>query len=161
MQAENLARLIDVYAAPLELYARQWCDDAADVVQLAFVRLIEQEPIPDYPVPWLYRVVRNTALLDRRSNQRRRRHETNAADGAADWFVPSVEDAIDSKDAARALGELPAEQREVVIARLWGGLTFLQIGELMDTSSSTAHRRYEDALCILRKRLGVSCPNSK
>jgi DNA-directed RNA polymerase specialized sigma24 family protein len=53
---------------------------------------------------------------------------------------------------------LPVEQREVIVAHLWGGLTFEQIGELIDASSSTAHRWYLAGLVTLRERLGVICP---
>ena len=38
------------------------------------------------------------------------------------------------------------EQREVIVAQLWGGLTFEQVGELMGSSSSTAHRLYQAGL---------------
>ena len=56
------------------------------------------------------------------------------------------------------LEELPAEQREVVVAHVWGGLAFRQIGDLTGTSDSTAHRRYQAALAAIRKRLRVPCP---
>ena len=55
-----------------------------------------------------------------------------------------------------ALDELSNEKREVVIARIWGGLTFEEIAEVAEISSSEAHRRYEAALASLRKRLGVT-----
>jgi DNA-directed RNA polymerase specialized sigma24 family protein len=54
---------------------------------------------------------------------------------------------------------LPLEQRETLVAHLWGGLTFEQIGELTGVSSSTAHRRYLAGLSALRERLRVTCPN--
>ena len=61
--------------------------------------------------------------------------------------------------ATAALQRLPIEQRETLVAHLWGGLTFEQIGELTGVSSSTAHRRYLAGLESLRERLRVSCPN--
>lgn len=159
MEAEELAGLIETYAAPLELYARQWCADPADVVQSAFIRLIEQDPPPDHPGPWLYRVVRNAALSQRRSDQRRHRHEADARQMTGSWFEPSLESGLDGEAATQALHQLADEQREVVIARLWGGLTFQQISQLMQVATSTAHRRYEDGICALRKHLGVPCQN--
>ena len=59
-----------------------------------------------------------------------------------------------------ALAALAGEVREPVVAHLWGGLTFVQIGELMGTSAGTAHRRYLEGLAELRRRLRVECPNS-
>jgi RNA polymerase sigma-70 factor (ECF subfamily) len=48
---------------------------------------------------------------------------------------------------------LPPEQREVVIARIWGGLTFDEIAALVRDSRTTVHRRYNEALATLRERL--------
>jgi DNA-directed RNA polymerase specialized sigma24 family protein len=53
---------------------------------------------------------------------------------------------------------LPIEQREVIVARLWGGLTFEQIAELASVSSSSVHRWYVAGLASLRERLDASCP---
>ena len=58
MSATDLARLIDANAAPLVLYARQWCEAAEDVVQEAFLKLVRQSRPPVDVVAWLYRVVR-------------------------------------------------------------------------------------------------------
>ena len=47
--------------------------------------------------------------------------------------------AIDGATASGALQTLPLEQREAIVAHLWGGLTFEQVGELAGASSSTVH----------------------
>jgi RNA polymerase sigma-70 factor (ECF subfamily) len=153
-----LGRLVDRHAAALELYARQLCQSPEDVVQEAFVRLASQGEAPADPVAWLYRVVRNKAISTARSARRRKRHETVAAGGKARWFTSSAADALDARSAAAALKKLSQAEREVVVAHVWGGRTFDQIGRLMGTSDSTAHRRYEAALSALREELGVSCP---
>jgi RNA polymerase sigma factor (sigma-70 family) len=160
VDAEQLGCLIDTYAAPLELYARQWCEDPADVVQSAFVRMIEQEQQPERPGAWLYRVVRNLAISRRRSTRRRQNHERSAVATLPDWFEPESGSGLDGEAATRALSELPVELREVVLSHLWGGLTFEEIGDLTATSSSTAHRRYSEGIRLLRKLLGVSCPTT-
>ena len=59
------------------------------------------------------------------------------------------------------LRALPIEQREVIVAHLWGGLTFEQIAEVAGCSSSTAHRSYSAGLATLRSRLGESCRTSR
>ena len=50
--------------------------------------------------------------------------------------------------------QLPLEEREVMIAHLWGGLTFEEIADVMSTSSSSAHRLYSKGLTALRVLLG-------
>jgi RNA polymerase sigma factor (sigma-70 family) len=159
MDAQRLGQLIDQHAAALVLYARQWTSAADDVVQEAFVALAGQRPAPDKVVAWLYRVVRNAAIDAARSEQRRRRHETQAAARADTWFLPSEGAGLDERAAREALETLPVDLREPVVAHLWGRLSFEQIGKLMGTSTTTAHRRYEEGLSALRERLRVPCPD--
>ncbi len=68
---------------------------------------------------------------------------------------------LDPETATAELQALPLEQREVIVAHLWGGLTFEQIAEVSGISSSTAHRHYRAGLTALRERLGVSCQKSR
>jgi RNA polymerase sigma-70 factor (ECF subfamily) len=161
MGPEVLGRLLDEHAAALVLYARQWCAAPEDVVQEAFVKLAAQRPPPLRPLPWLYRVVRNGAISAGRSLRRRRRHEAEAAARVPEWFVPSEPARLDVEAATAALRAVPDEQRESVVAHLWGGLTFEQIGELTGVASSTAHRRYLAALEALRDKLRVSCRSER
>jgi RNA polymerase sigma-70 factor (ECF subfamily) len=155
MGPQQLGSLIDAHAPALVLYARQWCAAPEDVVQDAFLKLVRSHPPPRQVVPWLYRVVRNGALDAARSARRRLRHESAAARPER-WFAGGEAEGIDA--AAGALAALPLEQREPIVAHLWGGLTFEQIAELADCSASTAFRRYAAGLAALRARLGVSCP---
>jgi DNA-directed RNA polymerase specialized sigma24 family protein len=147
---ELLGRLLDRHSAALALYARQWCRTPDDVVQQAFVQLARQSRIPEQIETWLYRVVRNGAISAGRSEQRRRRHETAVAEMAGSWFVPSEPPGLDGAAAAKALESLAADEREVIVAHLWGGLTFQDIATVTGLSSSTAHRRYESGLSQLR-----------
>jgi RNA polymerase sigma-70 factor (ECF subfamily) len=157
---ELLGRLVDCHAAALELYARQICDCSEDVVQEALIELVRQAAPPDDAVAWLYRVVRNKAISASRTSRRRKRHEIEAASRRSVWFEQSRVDLIDAGVATVALKSLPQEQREAVVARIWGGLSFQRIGELQGVSDSAAHRRYQAALLALRQKLGVSCPKN-
>ena len=158
MGPEHLGRLVDEHAAALVLYARQWCATAEDVVQDAFLKLVGQRPEPEHVVPWLYRVVRNAAVSAARAERRRRRHETAAADLAPRGSPPPRPRPWTSPRPRALLQALPIEQREVIVAHLWGGLTFEQIAEVAGCSSSTAHRWYAAGLAALRERLHVPCP---
>jgi RNA polymerase sigma-70 factor (ECF subfamily) len=156
---ELLERLANEHSAALVLYARQWCAAPEDVVQEAFLKLVVQKRPPDNPVPWLYRVVRNGAIAACRASRRRQHHEAAAAARAPAWFTPSDVAGLDVEATTAALQALPLEQREVIVAHLWGGLTFEQIGEVAGHSPATAYRRFVAGLSALRERLGVPCPN--
>lgn len=154
---ELLGRLLDGHAAALELYARQWCDCPEDVVQEGLIELAGQVRAPDDAVAWLYRVVRNKAISASRSARRRKHRETDAAGGRPTWFEHSAADLIDARAAVNVLESLPIKQREVVVARIWGRLSFNEIGRLVGASQSAAHRRYEAALATLRQKLRAPC----
>jgi RNA polymerase sigma factor (sigma-70 family) len=156
MGPERLAYLVERHAAALELYARQWCASPEDVAQEAFLKLSAQKPEPAEVVAWLYRVARNAAISAGRSERRRQHHEAAAA--RPDWFAEDCSRRLDSTALTEALMKLPAEQREVIVAHLWGGLTFQQIAEITGTSATTAHRHYSAALNDLRIRLDTPCP---
>jgi RNA polymerase sigma-70 factor (ECF subfamily) len=148
---EELGRLYRQHAAALRLYLRQWPAGDEDLVQDAFIKLAQQSPPPEQILPWLYRVVRNGALAANRSEARRRRRQDQVSAAEA-WFVVT-DDQTDGQLAMQALTELPLEQREVVVARIWGGLTFDEVARLAGCSLATAHRRYQAGLAALRERL--------
>jgi RNA polymerase sigma-70 factor (ECF subfamily) len=159
MGPEVLGQLVEEHAAALVLYARQWCAAPEDIVQDAFLKLVAQKKPPDKPVPWLYRVVRNAALSAVRSDRRRRRHEATAAARMPAWFQDADPTSLDAAEVTAALHTLPLEQREVIVAHIWGGLTFEDLAAVAGCSSSTAHRWYLAGLSALRERLRIPCPN--
>jgi len=159
MGPEQLGQLVDRHAAALALYARQWCATPEAVVQEAFLKLVRQQPAPRSVGPWLYRVVRNGAISVARSEKRRRRYETAAAEELPAWFESAEGTGLDGETAAAALRNLTPEERETITLHLWGGLTFEEIAQVAECSSSTAHRWYAAGLEALRERLHVHVPN--
>jgi RNA polymerase sigma factor (sigma-70 family) len=147
---ELLSRMLDEHGAALVLYAQQWCGNPEDIVQEAFIRLMRQQPLPANVVGWLYRVVRNLAISASRSAARRNRHESSAAANRDSWFKSTLEELIDARTVAAALESLPMEEREVIVLRIWSGQSFNEIAELIGSSTSTAHRRFEKGIENLR-----------
>jgi RNA polymerase sigma-70 factor (ECF subfamily) len=157
MPPHDFARLVDAHGPALMLYARQWCVAPEDVVQDAFLKLAALQTSPRDAVAWLYRVVRNAAIDAGKADRRRRRRESAAARPDR-WFVEPAVEGLDADAAVAALRRLPAEEREVIVARLWGGLCFEQIAEAAGCSASTAFRRFGAGIDALRRELGVPCP---
>ena len=158
MEPARISALIDGLARGLGLFARQWTGSPEDVVQDAFVALASLVDEPRDPTAWLYRAVRNAAINAGIAERRRKRREAVAVQQIPTWFeADPTSDEIDPGAAQAALGELPDPQREVIVAHLWGGLTFEQIATLTGTSSSTAHRHYQAGLRILRDHLEAPC----
>lgn len=150
---ELIGRLFDENAEALTLYARQWCRTAEDVVQEAFIALAKERVCPESVVGWLYRVVRNGAISSARGERRRQARETKvAASESVQWFS-QADERLDGHQASALLAELEPDVREVVIARVWGGLTFDVIARLQSCSLTTAHRRFQAGLAQLHERL--------
>jgi RNA polymerase sigma factor (sigma-70 family) len=152
------------HAAAMTLYARQWVRDASaaeDVVHDAFVAVFAQASHQSWREPqsvraWLFAVVRNRAVSEARTASRRRKRESSVSGVARDAISPfdsRLDDLIDARAAQAALDELPLEQRELIVLRIWGGLGFAEIAELTGLRPSTAFDRYRQALAVLRARL--------
>lgn len=156
MTGRQIGELADLLLGPLVLFARQWCDGPEDAVQDAFCKLVQLPAPPTDPTAWLFRTVRNRAIDLGRMTRRRARREAVVARPEG-WFH---EDDPDAAAAVRALEHLPGDQREVIVARLWGGMTLEQVATACDCSVSTAHRRYEAGIKALRERLGGECPTT-
>jgi len=90
----------------------------------------------------------------RRSGSREKHHEQFGAE-AASPFAPTGDPDEQSFRAAlaKALGELPPDQRVVVHLKLWEELTFEQIATVLEIPPNTAASRYRYGLDKLRARL--------
>lgn len=155
---EQLAALIEQQTVPLRLWAGRRAAEGDDLVQEAFCRLVLEEPVPHHPVAWLYRVVRNLAESERISRARRKKREQAVA--AREAFHADPSQGLQHQEAMAGVWNLPDEMREVVTARIWGGLTFEEIGTICDISTATAARRYREALSELRNQLEKPCPTN-
>jgi RNA polymerase sigma factor (sigma-70 family) len=145
----DLGRCWEAHAAALVLYARHWLDAASaeDAVQEVFVRLLSH-PRPASLKAWLFRSVRNAAISRLRSQRRREGYE-----GRSDrpgWFEPQPGQALDAAAAEAALQRLPEEQREIIVLRIWGGLTLEEAAEATGQPVSTLFSRYRAGLAGLR-----------
>ena len=159
----DFAALVRQYLKPLVLFARQWDDAVAeDVAHDAFVRLAELvrdgQP-PDNAVTWLYRVARNAAIDRLRHKRQQSKHAEHFARNHADWFIAResngerLDNRLDGRMLTERLQELPLEQREVIVAHLWGGLTFREIAALVGRPFSTVRREFHKGLETLREKL--------
>ena len=147
---------LDRHGPVLVLLARQRVAghaDAEDVVQEAFVRFWRARHRASDPLAFLYTCVRRCALDWQRSRGRRYRREQLASRPEAEpSFAGAAEEAERRAAVEALLHGLPEDQREVVVMKIWGGLSFPQIAEALRTSANTAASRYRYALDKLRAR---------
>jgi RNA polymerase sigma factor (sigma-70 family) len=133
------------------LYARQWVgsrqtSDAEDAAQEGFVRFWKSRERADDPLAYLYTCVRSAAIDQHRQGVRRNARDAIACEHRTGWFEGSSDSVGNAIDVQDALAELPDEQREIVVLKIWGGLTFAQIARVEAISANTAASRYRYAI---------------
>ena len=144
------------------LFARQYAKnqaDAEDIVQDAFTRFWKQRHrFNKNAASCLFGCVRWAALDWLRKNRRRARREESSASyefiiREADYFDRSLENEELVEATQQAIQEMPDLQREVVVLKIWGELTFNEIGEALEISQNTAASRYRYGLATLKTKL--------
>ena len=133
--------------------------DAHDVLQDSLVESWQRNDTANPPPDALvFATIRRRAIDLSRRLDRRARRESDAAELA--WFclagegpfpsegVPALDDEL-----SRAVKALPAIYREVIVLKVWSGLTFQQIAETLAIPLNTAASRYRYALEHLRDAL--------
>src|SRR5271166_4349545 len=122
---------LDQHIATLILLARQWVSrhtDAEDVVQEAFIRFWRSRHRVSDPAPYFYACVKHLALDWQRNRRRQaRREEATARSEAITFFAGPLEQSERRAAIEGALRSLPESQREVIVMRIWGSLSFPQI----------------------------------
>ena len=141
-------------------------EDARDVTQETFLRAFRA--LGGFKgdakfSSWLYRIALNLCRdwmrKDRRAPARRGARRGRGGDLAAERGpTETVEDlaarAELSREVAKAMAHLPAEQRQAIILKEYHGLTFQEIADLMKCPLSTVKTRVYQGLSTLRKQLG-------
>lgn len=144
--------IYDAKAAELILYGRALGlshGESEDVLHETFVTLMRLTGVPAKPEHYCVRCFRNRALNYRRSLWRRLTREWESLR----WFEKTPDETPEERAAMQCLAELPVEQREVIVLKVWHGCTFEEIGGLLEISPNTAAGRYRYGLQKMRTKL--------
>ena len=145
-------RLFDEHATQLILYGRALGlthGEAEDVLQETFLALLQMEEPPAKAQHYCVRSFRNRALNHRRTLWRRLTREWESLR----WFERDPDETPAERAAMRCLAELPVDQREAIVLKVWHGCTFEEIGGLLDISPNTAAGRYRYGLQKIKSKL--------
>ena len=135
-------------------------DDAMDAVQKSFIRIhrsLDRFRAGEPFFPWFYRIVRNTALNQKRDESRHK------GDCPLEWVteparLPSPLQATEAEELkARlwtAIDGLGDELREVFLLYTFQGLKYREIAELLDIPLGTVMSRLHAARKRIRQHLG-------
>jgi RNA polymerase sigma-70 factor (ECF subfamily) len=144
--------LYEEKAAGLLLYGRALGlshGEAEDVLQETFLALLQLRAKPEDPGHYCLRAFRNRALNHHRGVWRRLVREWESVR----WFERgSAQDEAEA-EAMRQLANLPPEQREVIVLKIWNGMTFETLGRLLGVSPNTVAGRYRYGINKLKSSM--------
>ncbi len=153
---------LDESAPRLLAYARARCNnaqEAEDLLQDALIKLwgYQEERGHQPPdLPLAFSVMRYLGLDHgrRKGRQEKRNQKIVLFQKDQDhWLDPALEETEEAQLLRSEVELLPEKLREVLTLKIWGGLTFAQIGDLLKVSHNTAASRYRYALEQLQKKL--------
>jgi RNA polymerase sigma-70 factor (ECF subfamily) len=129
---------------------------AEDALHQVFLSLLSKSEQPVEARPYLFKAVRNRALNSRRSRERMvPLQDVSLQEHDQQWLMKPQGMMEAGIEVERALRDLPAEQREVVLMRVWGEMTLDEIAIVLDVPANTVASRYRYALGKLREILRV------
>ena len=137
-------------------------EDAEDAVQDVFVSLVRARPalaeVRNLNA-YLFAALRRAAL----KRMEQRKDMQHLALESLEHELPAAQAKIASAEEERlhgALRSLPLEQREALVLKIDGGLTFEELAAALDISANTAASRYRYALEKLRTALATRESNA-
>ena len=134
-------------------------DDAAEALSETFLRALEKigglRGGADAFRAWLFRIARNVATdrLRARSRVSLEAEPDETVDLLTGGPAEQVIAAEDAVEVRRALGALPADDREVVWLRVCAGLSSDEVGEIVGKKPGTVRMQQLRALEIMARRL--------
>jgi RNA polymerase sigma factor (sigma-70 family) len=161
---DEVQRWYEQYGPVLVAYASSILGErsrAEDALQEVFYKLLKGKMEVTAPEKaYLLRAVRNTALsMARRSGREvvldgeATEHGERTARIGDGWFEAPAELSYWSSKLESAVRELPTEQSEVLVMRIWGEMKFDEIASVLEISINTVASRYRYALATLRERM--------
>ena len=135
---------------------------AEDIFQDAFLKMIKTIKEGRYAeqgkfLPWAIRVAHNLCMDHFRRNKQQipvtlpDGQDISVLFGAGDMASDGIEKREVHESVRKLVEELPEEQREVIVLRMYSDLSFKQISDLTGVSINTSLGRMRYALINLRK----------
>jgi RNA polymerase sigma-70 factor, ECF subfamily len=153
---EDFVVLVERHQCALQRFVEQHLGDRAaadEIVQMTFVqaytRLASFRAQASFKT-WLYSVALNLCRDRARSEKRRAAVPIEDALEMMPATQPSLEEVVVGATVQRRVAALPDRQRSVLSLRIWGDLSFRDIGSLLGISENSAKVSYHHAIRRLK-----------
>lgn len=159
----EFGKVYDSYINPIYTfvyYRTHHTQTAEDIVSTVFLKALKNisqySPEQGSFSSWLYRIARNTVI----DHYRTSKTEVDIGDV---WDLQTKEDIpkdVDTKnklkEVAQYLEKLKPEQRDIVVMRLWDGLSYKEIAEIMNKSEASCKMAFSRTMTTLRKDMPLA-----
>jgi RNA polymerase sigma-70 factor (ECF subfamily) len=162
-QRDALEPLVRRYAGPLVGFIRRLVRDphrSEELFQEVFLAVWQKRGQYQFPrpfKPWLFAIALNKCRADFRKPARLTLEiEADSPATPCSTEVAPAEAAIageTSELVARAVHELPPQQRTVVALRVWEGLSYEEIAQITGRTEATVRSNMHHGLAALRKAM--------
>lgn len=133
---------------------------AEDITSTVFLKAIKK--INSFTVgsgtfsSWLYCIARNTVIDHYRTNK----NGTDVNDlwslGKEDNFIANIDNVFKIEEIREYLKNFSVPQREIIIMRIWDGLSYKEIAEITGRSEGSIKMNISRALKSIRKKTTLS-----
>lgn len=159
-RSEAMAELYDSYAAAIYkfiFYKTMHKETAEDLTSKVFFKVLEK--ISSFNSEkssfrtWLYTVARNT-VIDHYRTQKKNKNIEDVWDLSSKEEVDEiVENRLQLEKVQEALKDLKPEQREIVLLRIWQGMTYQEIAEAIGSTEGACKMKYTRAMKVVKDNI--------
>lgn len=159
----GFTKLYDAYKEPIyrfiyyRIHHRETAEDLTSTTFIKALENIEQfKPSKGTFGAWVYRIARNN-IIDHVRKERGTDDITLAFDLSSKTDIPKEFDTRQQLEKAwEYLKELDPKQRDIVLMRVWDGLSHKEIAEVLDTTEASVKMAFSRTMAKLNKDLAVA-----
>lgn len=160
-EIQDYAFIVKKYQHPIFVYCwrllgnEQEAEDAVqDILVKAFEKIAMYKPVVSFS-SWLYKIAYHHCLnvIQRKKLQQKLKFGLFSRSMTTDSAAQVIERRLFSEPLSRALDQLAAEERNLLVLRVFEEKSFAEIGEIMNKSEEAVKKKYGRTKIKLKKMM--------
>jgi RNA polymerase sigma-70 factor, ECF subfamily len=157
---EHFTELYDTYAKKIYnyLFYRTFHKETAeDLTTTVFIKALEKiesySPNKGAFSSWLYQIAKNTLTDYFRTNKTTEDIEYASNNPSSENIQEQTHSQLELEKVKKYLQTLPKEQQDIVIMRIWDGLSFKEIAEILNKTEGASKMQFSRTLEKMQKEI--------